>query len=226
MRAVTAAPREPNLRGWRHSNVRSFRRSLIATIALAIAITGCSSSHTTRPTSSRATTTTTKNGTVPTTPRLPAGLTAEQLNAHLGVGVPAGWMPVDGYEARVWVPDDWQLQGPGGCTGDTSAAGIVSIGVACRSLGLVPVPAVAVVPFRNSYAARSSFSLNGYRAYKGGAETQVAGWDFYDVPQLGVQIATHGILGSRILDTLGPSASTIALDPTRQSVPTGWHALG
>ncbi|MGO9875420.1 MAG: hypothetical protein ACLPVY_16645 [Acidimicrobiia bacterium] len=69
------------------------------------------------------------------------------------------------------------------------------------------------------------FGLNDYRAYKVTADMQIAGWDFYDVPQLSVQIATHGTLGSRILDTLGPSARTVALDSTRQSVPKNWHAL-
>lgn len=199
------------------------RHLTVATIALTIVTVGCSG-HTTRPASSSVTTTTRNNGTVTTTPRSAIGLTAEQLNAHLGVDVPAGWVPVDAYHARVWVPEGWQLQGPGGCTGDTSAPGIVSIGVACRSLGVAPVAAVALIPFAHPHAARSSFNLNGYRAHKV-PDTQVAGWLFYAVPQLGVQIALHGTLGSRILDTLGPSARTIALDPTRQSVPSNWHAL-
>ena len=87
--------------------MKSLRRYLIAAIAMTIVTAGCSSSRTTGPASHSVTTTTTHTRTVTTTTHAAAGLTAEQLNAHLGVGVPKGWVPVDEGDARVFVPSKW-----------------------------------------------------------------------------------------------------------------------
>ena len=35
----------------------------------------------------------------------------------------------------------------------------------------------------------------------------------------------HGSLSRRILDTLAPSARTVALDPAYEKIPNGWHAV-
>ena len=66
-------------------------------------------------------------------------MTADQLNAHLGVGVPAGWRPVDMGDARVWVPADVTVETEGGATlcGDSGQPplpvhGLLGIGFATR----------------------------------------------------------------------------------------------
>jgi len=147
--------------------VTHFRRYLIAAIALIIVTADCSSSHTTRPASSFPTTA--KSGTVTTTPRLPAGLTAEQLDAHLGGGVPAGWVPVDEGGARVFVPNDWVLKPIGSC-GGASLPGEITIGfpnVGCDQPGSIPPPAQAVALLESSpkHTGQPSLIVHGYRVY-------------------------------------------------------------
>jgi len=45
------------------------------------------------------------------------------------------------------------------------------------------------------------------------------------VPQLDVRIATHGTLGTRVLNTLAASALKVALAVASKPVPRGWHAV-
>ncbi|MGO9875783.1 MAG: hypothetical protein ACLPVY_18530 [Acidimicrobiia bacterium] len=213
--------------------MRTLRHYLIAAFTLAIVAAACSSGHTTRPASSSAsTTTTTNNATVTTTPRLPAGLTAEQLDAHLGVGVPAGWVAVDEGDARVWAPKDWTLEGNEECIGGGSIAGMIRIGTVpqanCTPASESPIPkeAVGLLSLSKTDTGEPSLTVHGYRIYTGDAPTLDPGfWKTYDVPQLGVRIATHGTLSLRILRTIAPSARTVALDPTYESVPNDWHAV-
>jgi hypothetical protein len=156
------------------------------------------------------------------------GVTAQQLNAHLGVGVPSGWEPVDQGEARVWVPGDWTLEAQGSCIGGTSA-GMISAGklpqANCTPASQWPIPtqAVGIIPSSATSNGRHSFIVDGYSVYQ--ATTAAKGWTYDDVPQLGVEIASRGTLGRRILDTLAPSARTVALDPAFETAPPSWHAI-
>ncbi len=211
--------------------MRPLRRSLIATIAVAIATAGCSSSHTTRAASASVTTTTNTGGV--TLPRRPATrLTAEQLDAHLGVGVPAGWSPVDDGKARLWVPDSWPIESQGVCIGGKSETGVVGIGqlpeAGCKPATEWPIPAQAVglypAPIHGTPSVIVS-TVHGYDIYQASSPSGYNSWRFYDIAQLGVQIATHGTLGSRVLHTLAPSARAVALDPTYESVANAWHAV-
>jgi hypothetical protein len=209
--------------------VRLRRRYLIAAIAFGIAMAGCSS-HATRPASSSATTTITHSRTITATPRSVVGLTAEQLDAHLGVGVPAGWSPVDEGNARVWVPSDWELQPP--LQGSaricrSSAVGLISVGnlpfAGCDSRQPLPKQAVALIPSSPKHTGGPSLTVRGYGIYD--VNTYAPAWNFYDVPQLGVRIAYNGTLGSRVLHTLAPSAAKVALAFAYEAVPNDWHAV-
>ena len=217
---------EPNHGCRSHRKVKPLRRSLIAAMALAVVTAACSSSHTTRPASSSATTATTTKGTVPTTPRSVAGLTAEQLNAHLGVGVPKGWVPVDEGEARVFVPSDWYLEPQDACAEDRSAGGIVSVGklphANCNPANQYSIPAQAasLIPLFQHRSSRPSLTVRGYRVYNVGASTSGR---FYEIPQLNVSIVLRGSLAGRVLGTLAPSARNVAL--AHNTVPTHWHAV-
>jgi hypothetical protein len=210
-----------------HRNVKRVERYLVGGIALLIMTAGCSS-HTTR-TSSPTTTTSANSVTVATTtPRPATGLTAEQLSAHLGVGVPSGWAPVDEGNARVWVPKDWILEPKGACIGSPSAVGMISVGslpnTSCDQPVQFPLPkqAVALVPSSQMPDGKPIVTVHGYRIYNGDPQ-HVGSWKVFVVPQLGVRIAMHGTLSSRILTTLAPSARSVALDPFYESVPNGWR---
>jgi len=216
--------------------VRSLCRYLIAAIALAIVTAACSSSQNLPPpfppNTNTNTNTTTNNGTVTTTPRLPAGLTAELLDAHLGVGIPTGWLPVDEGETRVWVPPDWVVLADAQTKTTfcgSSAPGLISIGslpfVGCDQPYLLPIPQqeVALIPSSQKHTGQPSRTFHGYRIYN--VISSTAEWTLYDVPQLGVRIATHGTLGSRILQTLAPSVGTIALGLADDGVPSDWHTV-
>jgi len=180
------------------------------------------------------TTTTTHTGTV-MTPRLPAGLSVEQVDAHLGVGVPAGWVPVDDGDARVFVPSDWMfLVRPQGnpviCT--SSAPGVISLGsipfAGCRSLipSSLPSQMIAIVPPSHTYPGQPSITIHGYRVYNDTSPIRysIAAY-IYDVPQLNMSIASYGTLSSRVLDTIAPSARKVALAFANEAVPNGWHAI-
>ena len=211
--------------------MRSFRRYLIAAIALVVATAGCSSSHTTRPAASSATTTAT-NGPVTTTPPAVPGLTAEQLNAHLGVGVPARWSPVDEGDARIWVPNDWLVQPRGGCIGNTSAPGVIGIArlprLNCHPTGAYPPPtqAAALIPWSRTAKGVPSLETHArYGLYTFHTNTHNATVYYADAPQLSIRLAAYGTLRSRIFDTLGPSARAVALDPAYEAVPNNWRSL-
>ncbi|MGO9876018.1 MAG: hypothetical protein ACLPVY_19750 [Acidimicrobiia bacterium] len=192
--------------------------------ALVLCFSGCSSSGK-DPSAAK---TIAKNRRITTTLLAAVGVTAEQLNAHLGIGVPTGWEPVDQGEARVWVPSDWILETQGSCIGGASA-GMISTGklpqANCTPASQWPIPtqAVGLVPSSQTSSGRQSFTVDGYGVYQ--RTTPASRWNYYDVPQLGVQIATRGTLGRRILDTLAPSARTVALDPALETAPASWHAI-
>ena len=124
-------------------------RYLIGAVTLAVVATGCSSSTTS---SGSAATTTTATAIVgSTTRRVTSSLTAEQLQAHLGAGVPGGWAPVDEGKARVFVPGPWILETRGACIGGMNA-GVISVGgmlgLSCDQLTPMKLPdqAIAIYP--------------------------------------------------------------------------------
>ncbi len=190
--------------------------------ALVLCFSGCSNGGK----DSSAANTIAKSRKITTTLLAAVGVTAGQLNAHLGVGVPTGWEPVDQGEARVWVPGDWILEAQGSCIGGTSP-GMISTGklsqANCTPASQWPIPtqAVGLIPSSQTSSGRRSFTVDGYSVY----QRTTPRWTSYDVPQLGMQIATRGTLGRRILDTLAPSARTVALDPAFERAPESWHAI-
>ena len=130
----------------------------------------------------------------------------------------------------MWVPSEWIVEAKGSCIGDPSAAGMVIIGkltqASCDPSGQYPIPrqTVALVPSSRSYTDPPSLTVHGYRVYDGnrhGKTLRIV----YDIPQLHVIIATRGTFGNRILESLAPSASKVALDPAYQAVPSNWHAV-
>jgi len=211
-----------------NTNVRSFRPYLIAVAALAIGTAGCSSSRTTGPASHSVTTTATHTRTVTTTPHAAAGLTAEQMDAHLGVGVPKGWVPVDFGDARVWVPGSWYLGGAS-CISGQSPSTFMSVGtettvVSCDiPQSLAPTQDVELATHTTRSRPIGAHTIHGYRVYD--LKSPHAEWNLYEVPELSLRIATRGSLGPRILNTLGPSAHTLALNADYQLIPSTWRKL-
>ena len=159
-----------------------------------------------------------------------ARLTAEQLAAHTGAGVPAGWVPVDAGEARVFVPAVWNLSSQGGCFGG-AMSGIVSVGVmpmaGCSPADQYPVPenAVAIIPTSvPPPAAEQPTMVHGYRVFL--AEKGGLLWSVHVVPELGVKIEARGDLQEKILATLAPSARKVALESAEDATPAGQAYAG
>jgi hypothetical protein len=192
-------------------------------VALAVVTVGCSSQPAGRASSAP---TTTENATL-TTATVHAVTTA-QLNAHLGVGVPSGWAPVDLVGARVFVPSGWTRPAHGSCIGNPAAVGMVGVGTLPNapcdpSQYSVTAQAAALIASSDKPGGRPSFTIHGYDVYD--IASPRPGWVFYDVPKLTVEIATRGSLGLPILHTLAPSARDIGLDPTYETVPTNWRTF-
>src|SRR5580704_5687586 len=74
---------------------------------------------------------------------------------------------------------------------------------------------------------QAALTIHGYRIYNDDASPvrHALAWTFYDVPQLGVSVATYGALGTSILKTLAPSARKVALDPSYETGPNNWRAV-
>ncbi len=160
-----------------------------------------------------------------TAARGPARLTAEQLGAHTGAGVPGGWVPVDAGNARVFVPAVWNLSAQGSCFGGP-VTGIVSVGVmpmaGCSPADQYPVPenAVAIIPTSvPPPAAEKPTLVHGYRVFL--ADEGGLLWSVHVVPELGVKIETRGDLQEKILATLAPSARKVALESAGDATPAG-----
>jgi hypothetical protein len=65
--------------------------------------------------------------------------------------------------------------------------------------------------------------VHGYRVFN--MKSRYSGWALYDIPTLGVSIATRGSLGRRVLATLGPSALAVALDAANKAPPQTWRSI-
>jgi hypothetical protein len=224
---------------WNSDRTRRRRIGVkVLVIVLALLVAACSSgSHhaAARPT--------TVPSTVPTTtPGTAAGFTPEQLDAHLGVGVPRGWDPVDGGNARLWVPNTWTF-GLGETCVDTAYDLVATAptysrvtdnavpGIPrdhCKATPQIPpdLQAVAFFPDTPSVAKPGpALKVHGYRIYRTHTPTRTNPWTFYVIPQLDIQIATIGPLAERILNTLAPSNREIADTPTFQTPPARWHTV-
>jgi len=185
--------------------------ALLTTVALLVA--GCSGGG------GKQSSSTTTRERVPTSTgnaRRVVALSDVQLRAHEGVAVPHGWAPVDGGDARLWVPAKWSLDYGNGCvdgSGQTDVAYVGLISLAnCQPKGNpVLEQAAAFTPLPRAPTGPSSQTVNGYRVFLVNAAKPRRVWDVYDVPQLQVRIALRGNLASRILDTLAPSSRTVAL---------------
>jgi hypothetical protein len=201
------------------------RSSVIGALMVVAMCAGCSSGGEKHPT------TPTSNSPGAPAPRPSVGVTAEQLDAHLGVGVPKSWEPVDLGDARIWVPDNWTVETNTQACGlpDRPAiVGVVGLGtvdVACpgdapygspQTVSLVSSP---VSPAGPQYAV-----VHGYRVYKVRSTAGRAS-SVYDVPDLHVQIGLRGVLAARILDTLAPSSQDVAVAFVFQRQPDTFRGL-
>jgi hypothetical protein len=183
-------------------------------VSLALLVAGCSSGRaqsTSPPTAhNRSASATIEAG------RSASVLTAAQLHAHEGLGVPTGWAPVDGGDARLWVPATWTLEYGAGCTNGSGQTNVAYVGLTslatCHPIGNPALEqAAAFAPPPRTPTGASSQTVNGYRVYAVNTTNPHRTWDVYDVPQLHVRIALRGRLAPRILDTLGPSSRSVAL---------------
>lgn len=207
---------------WRCIGRTSFALGLV--IAVVGAVVAIRSDHTTnhdRVIVSASTTTT-------VAPRPSETITDEQMRAHLGERVPAGWVPVDESDARLFVPPDW-LDPGSGCVGDASAPGIFLTGGLEQACGQpadqypVSANAASIAPALPS-GGTVLRTVHGYHLYAGNTAhfSYEPPWTIYNVPALNVEIAVRGSLGDRILATLAPSAEKIARTLAPQmSAPTG-----
>jgi hypothetical protein len=210
-------------------------------VGAALLVAGCSSGggKQSTPTTVSATTSageempTTKDRTAASTPKSVDGLTAEQLDAHLGVGVPKGWYPVDLGDARIWVPANMTVETEGGATecGDFGQPplpvnGLLALGFSTPLCPRHPKfkarQTGALVLSSASLAGTSYRTISGYRVYRVTSTTGPTS-GAYDVPQLGVQIALHGTLADRILNTLSPSSRKVAMTFASHPVPSGYR---
>ena len=107
------------------------------------------------------------------------------------------------------------------CAG--TSAGVVDMGQDGQSECPHPKPWVALVPFSQTHTGQQSFVVHGYRIYD--VNRAKVSWPIYDIPQLGVSIATDADLGTRILGTLAASASNVALSAAAEPIPDHWHAV-
>ena len=160
------------------------------------------------------------------------GVTPDQLNAHLGVGVPAGWYPVDLGDARLWVPGDVTVETEGGATvcGESAqpplpTPGLIGVGFASASCPrhrkFAPREAGRLVSSSARPRGAPYRTINGYRVYRvAGPPSSV-----FEVPQLGVQLALRGGLTDRIVGTLAPSSRKVALEYATRPVPATYRTV-
>jgi len=204
-------------------------RSLaIGSFVVAAACAGCSSSAQKHSTTTTPNATTNRRG-VPTQ-HLSVGVTAEQLDAHLGIGVPKGWEPIDLGNARIWVPDSWTV-----LTNDQACAlpdrpavvGVVGLGtadLACPGQPYVLQQSVSLLPSSVLPTGPQYEVVHGYAIYK---VTSPAGHTshVYDVPALQMQIIVRGVVAARILDTLAPSSQEVAVAFAIQTPPNTFRTV-
>jgi len=153
--------------------------------------------------------------------------TAAQLRAHIGVGVPNGWGPVDVGDARVWVPTFWYVatagtRCPGGTVPHTVSIGAL-VPAHCGRTG-EPAHSVSLIPTSHLRLGELARVVHGYRVYNSTAPTR-SGLHIYDVPELGIELAFRGSLSDRILGSLAPSGRMVALAFADQPPPTGTRTV-
>ena len=153
---------------------------------------------------------------------------AAQLAAHLGVGVPRRWAPVDFGDARVWVPSEWyQRFGPLCIPGhghSSVGAGSENTVVDCDiPQSLATTQDVEIADHTTQPRSTGGQVVHGYRVFN--LKSRYSEWALYDIPSLGVSIATRGSLGRRVLATLGPSALAVALDAANKATPQTWRSI-
>ena len=152
-----------------------------------------------------------------------------QMRAHLGVGVPKSWVPVDYGDARLWVPADWSVTA-GWCPLRTARGWIELGGPYKETCSWSPasrnhvVDHVEVTPLTDTTNVGTIKQvINTYSVF---SPLSHGPGSYYSVPALHVTIAlSFGPTGHRVLQTLAPSARVIALDAAAQPVPTGWQRV-
>ena len=161
------------------------------------------------------------------TPKRTAPVTAStlRLRAHLGVGVPKGWMPVDYRDARLWVPSNWAVTA-GGCALPT-APGWIELGgpykQACHT-GDAARPFVSLTSASLDTTGSYKEVINSYPVLEEqGHGRRFDGW--FSVPALHVLIQASGEATLRVVQTLAPSARVIALSAGAQPVPSTWRRI-
>ena len=159
------------------------------------------------------------------------GVTAEQLVAHLGIGLPRRWEPVDVGDARIWVPDTWTVDTTTLACGlpdrppVVGVVGIDTVDFSCPSdPSFDPQQAVSLISSSASPDGTHYEVVHGYRIYRV-ALTADPTSTVYDVPELGVRIVLHGAFADRILSTLAPSAQEVALAFATQPPPITYRRV-
>jgi hypothetical protein len=146
-----------------------------------------------------------------------------QLAAHLGVGVPSGWSPIDFGNARLWAPPGTTLLPDGvGCGSQFQGAKIVF----APNAGCEGHPWLTMTPYTGEAlpAHPVHTTVHGYALYAGkGSATS----SWYNVPSLGVKISVNNrlALGDRIIETLAPSSASVMLRADAAVPTTGWRAV-
>jgi hypothetical protein len=208
----------------RHTLAAMMRSLAIGALVVATVCAGCSSGG-----GKHSTTTTAERRSVPGQ-HPSVGVTAEQLDAHLGIGVPKGWDPVDLADARLWVPDTWTIKtNRQACRLPDRPApvGVVGLGTAdlgCPGEADVPQPSVSLLRSPVSPTGAPYEVVHGYAIYN---VTSLAGRGshVYDVPDLQVRIVLRGVVAGQILDTLAPSSQDVALAFAIQPQPHTFRRL-
>ena len=143
-------------------------------------------------------------------PRESSTISEAQMRAHLGDGVPHGWVPVDFGDARIYVPRAWSVTTEG-CASEPSP-GWIELGASYQGGCMGPAdrkPFVqitgAVSPTHSPDPARV---VHGYRLYAVGASA--AGT--YAVPDLATTFHVDGAAAEQVLATLAPSSEFVALN--------------
>lgn len=199
------------------------KRLLVLALTVLALCASCSSSGEKH--SSAATTTTANDHRFAPRFRPTVGVTAEELDAHLGIGLPRSWEPVDVGDARVWVPDTWTVETTTLACGLSDrppvvgVVGIDTVDFSCPSdPSFEPQQAVSLISSSASPDGTHYGVVNGYRIYRVALTADPTSTG-YEVPELGVRIVLHGSLADRILSTLAPSAQEVALAFATQPPP-------
>ena len=221
-RSVVAAPLLPptpieHIRDRAHGRRRRGRVRAAGALATAVALIGGAVlvAYQRR---SPATSVVAKHPTKPPAAKLP---TDPELRAHLGLGAPRGWIPVDFGDARLWIPPTWKVVRAGDCPAD-SRAGWMSLGLSgTEGLCGSGTATLTISTLSESVPAGSDRrTINSFAVFH--SRTGLHQWS---APALHVFVLTSDATSERVLNTLAPSARRVATHTAAQPVRAGWQRV-